>query len=128
MNKQRLHFPFLLLMYLTLPLTATAQVVSIPDPNLRAAIEEALGKASGATITTADMAKLTKLEAANSNISDLTGLEFATNLKSLWLGYGGGGDQPRDQRPLTPCGFDPTDIAASSRQKHLGYIGSGGLD
>ena len=53
-------------------------------------IEEVLGKVPGATITPSDMEKLTKLETANSNISDLTGLEFATNLKSLWLGYGGG--------------------------------------
>ena len=47
MNKRFLRFTFFLLMYLALPLTATAQVVNIPDPNLRAAIEKALGKASG---------------------------------------------------------------------------------
>ena len=35
----------------------------IPDPNLRAAIERTLGKASGETITPADMATLTRLEA-----------------------------------------------------------------
>ena len=85
MNKQRLHFPFLLLMYLTLPLTATAQVVSIPDLNLRAVIEEALGKAAGAPITASDMERLTRLEARNANISDLTGLEHATNLTELLL-------------------------------------------
>ena len=38
---------------------ATAQMVNLPDPNLRAKIEDALGKASDAPITTADMAKLT---------------------------------------------------------------------
>ena len=70
---------------ITLSLTATAQVVSIPDPNLRAAIENALGKASGTTITTVDMTSLTRLEANNANISDLTGLEHATNLKELVL-------------------------------------------
>ena len=85
MNKQLIRFPLFLLMYLTLPLTATAQVVDIPDPNLRAAIEKALGKAPGTTITATEMATLTRLEARNANISDLTGLEFATNLKSLWL-------------------------------------------
>ena len=73
MNQQFLRFTFFLLMYLTLPLTATAQVVDIPDPNLRAAVENALGKASGATITAADMAKLTELIAQNPNISGLTG-------------------------------------------------------
>ena len=60
--------------------------VNIPDANLRAKIEAALGKASGATITTADMATLTRLDAPNANISDLTGLEHATNLTELDLG------------------------------------------
>ena len=59
--------------------------VDIPDPNLRAAIETALGKASGATITGAEMATLNQLNARNANISDLTGLEFATNLTVLIL-------------------------------------------
>ena len=97
MNKQILRFIFFLLMYLTLPLTATAQVVDIPDPNLRAVIENALGKVSGATITTADMATLPRLEAKNANISDLTGLEGATNLKSLRLG----GNSISDIAPVT---------------------------
>ena len=86
MNKQFLRFIFFLLMCFTLPLTATAQVVDIPDPNLRAAIEKALGKAPGTTITATEMATLTRLEARNANISDLTRLEAATNLKSLRLG------------------------------------------
>ena len=59
--------------------------VDIPDPNLRAAIEKALGKASGATITTEDIAYLTRLSALFANISDLTGLEAATNLTELFL-------------------------------------------
>ena len=66
-------------------MTATAQVISIPDPNLRAAVEKALGKASGATITAAEMARLIRLEAKNANISDLTRLEHATNLIYLDL-------------------------------------------
>ena len=78
MKKQILHFIFFL-MYLTLPLMATAQV-NIPDPNLRAAIEEELNKASGATITVWDMALLKKLVAPNANISDLTGLEHAIRI------------------------------------------------
>ena len=59
--------------------------VDIPDANLRAVIENSLGKARGASITRAEMASLTRLEAPNSNISDLTGLEFATGLTSLDL-------------------------------------------
>ncbi|RKU26089.1 hypothetical protein C6499_14070, partial [Candidatus Poribacteria bacterium] len=61
--------------------------VHIPDENLRAVIEEALGKASGDTITVADMATLQKLDAPNKNISDLTGLAFAKNLIELYLHY-----------------------------------------
>ena len=59
--------------------------VTIPDANLRAKIEEALGKTSGATITTTEMADLTELDVRQSNISDLTGLEHATNLTELQL-------------------------------------------
>ena len=60
--------------------------VAIPDANLRAVIADKLGKASDAPISRAEMATLTVLEAPNSNISDLTGLEFATNLTRLDLG------------------------------------------
>ena len=59
--------------------------ITITDANLRGVIEKALGKTSGASIIRAEMANLTRLEAPNSNISDLTGLEFATRLTSLDL-------------------------------------------
>ena len=65
---------------------ASAQIVSIIDSNLRAAIENALGKAPGASITPTEMATLPELSAPNANITDLTGLEAATNLKRLDLG------------------------------------------
>ena len=85
MTTQPFRFTLFLLICLSIPVTATAQIVNIPDANLRAAIEQALGKASGAAITTADMATLTRLDAPNANISDLTGLEQATNLTRLAL-------------------------------------------
>ncbi len=59
--------------------------VDIPDPNLRAAITTILGKTPGAPITPSGMATLTRLEAPESDIRDLTGLEGATNLKELHL-------------------------------------------
>ena len=59
--------------------------VSIPDAGLRAVIEDSLDKASGAAITRAEMATLTRLIAPNKNIRDLTGLEFATGLDTLNL-------------------------------------------
>ena len=58
--------------------------VTIPDADLRGAIEAALGKASGAPITVAEMKTLITLETGY--ISDPTGLEFATNLRELNLG------------------------------------------
>ena len=59
--------------------------VDILDANLRAAVETTLGVASGTPIFSAEMARLTHLTARNANINDLTGVEHATNLKSLWL-------------------------------------------
>ena len=59
--------------------------VNFPDPNLRAAVEIALNKAPGTPIAPSEMASLIHLEAANANITNLTGLEGATNLTSLNL-------------------------------------------
>ena len=69
------------------PTSGSATMVAIPDTNLRAVIEDSLGKASGAPITRGEMVTLTSLEAPYANISDLTGLEFATRLTSLHFGY-----------------------------------------
>ena len=43
-KKQLLRFTLFLLICLSIPLMATAQMVDIPDANLRAAIETTLGK------------------------------------------------------------------------------------
>ena len=64
----------------------SALTVDIIDVNLRAVVENSLDKASGAPITRGEMASLTRLEAPNKNINDLTGLEFATGLTWLDLG------------------------------------------
>ena len=69
------------------PVSAVAQVVDIPDPNLRAKIEEALGKGAGGIITVADMETLTELNAPSIGITDLTGIEFAANLTTLNLSF-----------------------------------------
>ena len=66
-------------------LEVTAEI-DLPDPNLRAAVATALGKLSSAPIVRGNMATLTRLDARNANISDLTGLEGATNLRTLNLG------------------------------------------
>ncbi|MDE0684774.1 MAG: leucine-rich repeat domain-containing protein, partial [Candidatus Poribacteria bacterium] len=58
-------------------------LVSIPDPNLRTVIENLLGKAPGALITGADMARLTRIDADDAGISNLTGLEAAIELERI---------------------------------------------
>ena len=57
----------------------------VPDVNLRAVIAETLGKPSGASIETEDLARLTRLEADEKGISDLRGLEYATRLERIEL-------------------------------------------
>ena len=59
--------------------------VSIPDPNLRAAIAEALGKTPNVPITSEEMSTLKRLEAKVMEIQDLQGLQLATNLSRLDL-------------------------------------------
>ena len=120
MTTQPFRFTLFLLICLSIPVTATAQIVNIPDANLRAKIEQALGKASGAAITTADMATLTRLGSSGvsigSNISDLTGLEHATNLTSLGLR---GGSRISNLSPLSGL-INLTDIdLASNRISNL---------
>ena len=75
-----------------------AFAVEIPDPNLRTIAE--LGVTTGAPITVNEMATLTRLDAENAAINDLTGLEA--------------GDQPATSKPY--------------RQRHYRYIASDRID
>ena len=84
---------------------AFAQVVDIPDPNLRAAIADALDVPHGAPITQADMRQLTSLNAAARQITNLAGLEYATNLTELRLG----------ENPIT-------DISPLAHLTQLGFL------
>ena len=66
--------------------SANAQIVEIPDPNLRKAITEKLQLPTGAPITQQEMQRLTDhLAASQRQIADLTGLQYATNLRELWM-------------------------------------------
>ena len=62
-----------------------AKVVSLPDPNLAAAVRESLKMSSSEPLTTHSILNLVKLEARNRGIKDLTGLAHAVNLKELDL-------------------------------------------
>ena len=104
----------------TLPERPPGAVVQIPDPNLRAAIAETLGKSPNAPITVAEMETLREFEARHNGINDLTGLQFATNLSRLNLGEGwkkGKGNQISDLSPiaglinLRDLGFDRNPVS-----------------
>ena len=77
-------------------------IVHIPDTNLRAAIAEALGKNPNAPITAEEMKRLREIDARKDRgIKDLTGLQYATNLVELYLGwYSGEGNQVKDLSPV----------------------------
>ena len=87
-----------LMLYIVLCGIALAQVVEIPDPNLQQAVRETLNLPAGAPITQADMRQLTQLRVPrDSQIRDLDGLEYATNLTYLALG----GNEITDLTPIT---------------------------
>ena len=62
---------------------AYAQAVDIPDPNLRVAVRESLNLPPDIPLTRAAILGLTRLDAENRGIVDLTGIEHATELTRL---------------------------------------------
>ena len=64
---------------------ASAQEVSIPDPNLAFVVRRTFSLPADAKITKQMMQELTNLNAQRAKISDLTGLEHAINLRELNL-------------------------------------------
>ncbi len=73
------------LLLFCIPGNTPAQVVDIPDTNLRSTITQTLGKTPGTPITVSEMGSLIWLQASHRGISDLTGLEAASHLRSLYL-------------------------------------------
>src|ERR1035438_7986279 len=70
-------------------------LVSFPDPNLEAAVCNALGLPTG-PVTTIDLQSLVYLNLANDGVTNLTGLEWATSLNDLTLS----GDPVTNLSPL----------------------------
>ena len=60
--------------------------VWMPDPVLWMMVRGELGLLPGVPLTKEEMQKLTYLDAQNRGVTDITGLEFATNLRELHLG------------------------------------------
>ena len=79
------------------PVLPPAEDITILDPNLASAVQEALGLSPGDTITQIDMLRLKSLGSWNSEIVDIKGLEHALNLEYLSLG----GNKIRDLTPLS---------------------------
>ena len=109
---------------------AVAQVVNIPDANLRARIEGLLSKNAGDAITMADLQTLTLLSAVNAGIRDLTGLEHATNL--IWLELDN--NEISDLTPLIPLTqlggvyLDNNPLSVESVDKHIPVLLGRGVD
>ena len=74
-----------------------APAVTFPDTNLEAVVRNTLGLPTG-PLTTYDLQALNWLNAGWRNISNLAGLEWATNLSSLYLP----GNAVTDWSPLLP--------------------------
>ena len=77
------HFLILAIVAAVLVAQASAQVVD--DPNLKQAIRETLNLPDEIPLTQQEMSRLTNLDAEERGITDLTGLEYATNIRSLRL-------------------------------------------
>ena len=76
--------------------TALAQEEWMPDANLRQAVRESLELPDDVLLTQLELKRLTGLDASDSQITDLTGLEHAMNLTWLNLGV----NEIRDISPL----------------------------
>ena len=77
-------------------ISAYAQPVYIPDSNLRRAIHASLDLDPQTHITSAHLKLLTRLDAENHGITNLTGIELATELEELGLNH----NFVADLRPL----------------------------
>ena len=86
----------LLVFLLPVPMATADDVINIPDPNLEAAIREAIAKPIG-DIYESDLLEIWKLDASRRDIADLNGLEYCTNLTELNLW----GNQISDLSPLS---------------------------
>ena len=60
-----------------------ARPVHMPDASLRAAVEEVLEKPQGAAITRRELSGLETLVAKSAGVEELTGIEWATGLRTL---------------------------------------------
>ena len=85
-----MQFPFFRFLILSTVATllisqVSAQMVEIPDPNLMQAVRQVINLSDNTPITEQDMLRLTGFAAEDAGIENITGLEYAHNLRSLFL-------------------------------------------
>ena len=80
----------------TLPETTPDPATWMPDANLRVAVRSALGIASNANFSKDDLGTLTSLRAVQAQVTNISGLEYATSLTKLVIW----GNQISDVSPL----------------------------
>ncbi|WP_409023178.1 immunoglobulin-like domain-containing protein (plasmid) [Enterococcus faecium] len=64
------------------------QVVTIPDVNLKKALNNVLGQEENHEITADQLATIENLNLVNLGLTSIEGLQYCKNLKELWLGSG----------------------------------------
>jgi len=90
----------------------SSTVVTFPDPNLEPVIRTKIGKLSG-DIYQSDLLVITSLTAEGKGITNLSGIEFCTNLESLNLNNYGKNDLERNR---------VSDITVLANLIHLSYL------
>ena len=110
-------------------LLPSPEAISIPDPILRTALHRSLNLASDETITQLNILNLRYFDiSGNQNIKDLAGLEYASNLRSLFIAA----DQIQNITPITALknlhnlvierGRQIQDITPITALKNLGFL------
>ncbi|WP_370221670.1 Ig-like domain-containing protein [Cytobacillus sp.] len=114
---------------------AEDEIVTIPDMNLKAALNYLLYKIPGADITRSELESFETLDLSGKDIQSLEGLQYAVNLKELSLRYNNyiedlgplstlhnlkklfiGGNQIKDLTPLQDFDLTHLDISDNSLQ------------
>ena len=116
-----------LLLYMVLCFPLFAEMVDIPDPNLRAAVREALDLPASAVLTDDNLWQLRGLSAEGRNITTLDGLEHAIGLRELDLRRNNIEDlrplaQLKNLRVLRLKRNNITDISPLSQLHRLEYL------
>ena len=90
--------------FVGLAASASAQVVvTFPDPNMDAVIRDAIGIPAGPIYDT-DLQGLTYLDGGGAGISDITGIEYCTDLVELYLDR----NQISNSRSWIPMALSPS--------------------